>query len=78
MFHILFYLIMGWMIVFKWNEASRVLAPGFTQWVIAGGAFYTLGVVIYALRKIPFHHAIWHLFVLGGSTSFLIGVYKYI
>jgi len=61
------YLIMGWLIVF----ALRPLAEGLDQaslWLlIAGGLSYTIGLIFYALRPLKFHHAIWHLFVLGGS-----------
>lgn len=61
------YLIMGWLslaiIVPLYMELPR---PGFFA-LIAGGVLYSLGVVFYLSRKLKFHHAIWHLFVLGGS-----------
>jgi hemolysin III len=37
-------------------------------WLIAGGVSYTFGVVFFAWNRLPFNHAIWHLFVLGGSV----------
>ncbi|MEC8919355.1 MAG: hemolysin III family protein, partial [Pseudomonadota bacterium] len=43
--------------------------------LVAGGITYTLGVIFYAVRAIPFHHAIWHLFVIGGSVCHFFAVY---
>ncbi|MGL5691878.1 MAG: hemolysin III family protein [Bacteroidales bacterium] len=43
---------------------------------MAGGVFYTLGTVFYSLDKYKFMHAIWHLFVLGGSLCHVVAIYK--
>ncbi|NER11026.1 hemolysin III [Muriicola jejuensis] len=63
------YLVMGWLIVvdfpFLWEQLS---AFGVTM-LFLGGGFYSLGIVFYAVRKIPYNHFIWHLFVLGGAIS---------
>jgi len=69
------YLVMGWLIVFAGDElAARLSDTGLTL-LIAGGVTYTLGVVFYAVSAIPFNHAIWHLFVMGGSTCHYFAVY---
>ncbi|MCT8468969.1 hemolysin III family protein [Chromohalobacter canadensis] len=69
------YLLMGWMIVLAAGQLdARLNAPGLAL-LVAGGITYTLGVVFYAIRAIPFHHAIWHLFVLGGSVCHYFAVY---
>lgn len=69
------YLLMGWMIVLAAGELdARLNTPGLAL-LVAGGITYTLGVVFYAIRAIPFHHAIWHLFVLGGSVCHYFAVY---
>ncbi len=70
------YLVMGWLIVvdfpYLWAELS---AFGATM-LFLGGGFYTLGIVFYAIRKIPYNHFIWHLFVLGGAISHWILIYS--
>ena len=60
------------------HELHQVLAPnGFTLLVL-GGAIYLLGVVFYAQKKIPFNHAIWHLFVLAGASCHFFMIYFYV
>jgi len=48
------------------------------NWLVAGGLFYTLGAVLYSIKKIPFNHAIFHLFVLLGSSCHFVSVYFYV
>ncbi|APX91585.1 hemolysin III [Halomonas sp. 1513] len=69
------YLIMGWLIVFASGEMSASLPTAGIALLAAGGITYTLGVIFFAIRAIPFNHAIWHLFVLGGSTCHYFAVY---
>ncbi len=64
----LLYLGMGWMMVFAAKPLAEALSPKGMMWILAGGLAYTLGTVFYLLKKVPFHHAIWHLFVLTGSV----------
>jgi len=47
-------------------------------WLFAGGVAYTTGAVIYSIKKIPFNHAIFHLFVLLGSFCHFVSVYFYV
>lgn len=69
------YLLMGWLILIASGEMGKALSKTSLALLIAGGVTYTLGVVFYAIRAIPFHHAIWHLFVLGGSSFHYFAVY---
>ncbi|MCE9662798.1 hemolysin III family protein [Halomonas sp. M5N1S17] len=69
------YLIMGWLIVFASGEMSASLPTAGIALLAAGGITYTLGVIFFAISAIPFNHAIWHLFVLGGSTCHYFAVY---
>ena len=69
------YLIMGWMIVFIAKPVYYNLPLDCILMIAAGGAFYTIGVVFYRWEKLPYHHAIWHLFVLGGSICHYIAVW---
>ncbi|PHR94834.1 MAG: hemolysin III family protein [Leeuwenhoekiella sp.] len=64
---LILYLAMGWLIVLDWDNLVAVSSEQGIQFLMLGGAFYTLGIVFYVIRKIPFNHFIWHLFVLGGS-----------
>lgn len=61
------YLLMGWLIVVAAGPLLERLPAAGIGWLVAGGVSYTLGVVFFAWRSIPYNHAIWHLFVLGGS-----------
>ncbi|RCV88893.1 PAQR family membrane homeostasis protein TrhA [Billgrantia montanilacus] len=69
------YLVMGWLIVFASGEMSASLPTAGIALLAAGGITYTLGVIFFAISAIPFNHAIWHLFVLGGSTCHYFAVY---
>lgn len=69
------YLIMGWLIVVASGEMGHHLTDGAIALLVAGGITYTVGVIFYAIRAIPFHHVIWHLFVLGGSICHYFAVY---
>ena len=73
--HVILYLAMGWMIVLFRDQALSVVPEGLLPWVIAGGVSYTVGTVFYAMKKLPYYHAIWHVFVLAGSTCFFLGYY---
>ncbi|MEL4307842.1 PAQR family membrane homeostasis protein TrhA [Joostella sp. CR20] len=66
---LLLYLAMGWLIVFDFNNLMEVLTKQQLVLLILGGVFYTIGTVFYAIKKIPFHHVIWHLFVLAGAIA---------
>ncbi|MBC2840806.1 hemolysin III family protein [Robiginitalea sp. SC105] len=68
-FSLLLYLLMGWLIVIDLKNLLEALSPSSTFWLAAGGGFYTLGILFYAIRRIPFNHMIWHFFVLGGAVS---------
>lgn len=68
------YLIMGWLIVFASRElVAEVPAKGLV-FLVLGGLFYTLGVIFYVLKKIEYTHAIWHFFVLSGTTMHFFAV----
>lgn len=62
------YLLMGWLGLAIIQPLLQTLPPQAFFWLIAGGVAYTVGVLFYLLESLPFHHAIWHLFVLCGSA----------
>lgn len=64
---VVIYLIMGWLFIFAIRPVIISLPVTSLVFLLAGGIVYSLGVVFYAWRNLPFGHGIWHLFVLGGS-----------
>jgi hemolysin III len=68
------YLAMGWMIVLAIRPLATHVAPGGLLLLAAGGLCYTGGVVFYVWERLRFGHAIWHLFVLGGSAAHFAAV----
>ena len=66
-FSTLLYLVLGWLIVFDFSTLSSIMASNGLVLLIAGGLAYTVGIVFYAIEKIPYNHVIWHLFVLAGA-----------
>ena len=72
------YTIMGWTAIFAIKPMIAMLPGGLLYCIFIGGLFYTGGIGFYAWRKLPFNHAIWHLFVLGGSTLHFVGIIIYL
>ncbi len=70
------YVLMGWLGVLFSGQMLANLTPAGMIWLAAGGVTYTVGVIFYAIRRIPYNHAIWHLFVLGGSICHFIAVWS--
>lgn len=72
------YLGMGWFIVFAIKPLLATVPALGMSWLFVGGLFYSLGSIFYLWKKIPYNHAIWHLFVLAGSVSHFIAVFFYV
>lgn len=70
----LLYVAMGWLVVVAAKPMLGALAPSALAWLVAGGVLYTAGTAFYLSRRIPYAHAIWHLFVLGGSVCHFAAV----
>ena len=68
-FSTLLYLVMGWLIVFDFSVLADRMHTNGLLFLFAGGLFYTVGIVFYAINKIPYNHVIWHVFVLAGAIS---------
>jgi len=67
---LLLYLLMGWFCVFALDSFVSALSPASLGWLIAGGIFYTTGIVFFILDNwYPWCHGVWHLFVIAGSAS---------
>jgi len=76
---VVIYLVMGWLIVVAIKPLLAVLPGAGFAWLLAGGLFYTSGVVFYALdHRYPWMHGVWHLFVLAGSISHYVAILVYV
>lgn len=74
----LMYVFMGWIIIIAVKPLVNSISPDGLLWLVAGGLAYTTGAVIYSIKKIPFNHAIFHMFVLLGSFCHFVSVYVYV
>lgn len=77
-YSLVLYLAMGWMALLAIKPLMENYPVGFLMYLLAGGLVYSVGTVFYAIKKIPFNHAIWHLFVLGGTVVHFLGIFKYL
>ena len=75
---LILYLLLGWLIVVDIDTLFSLLDSEAKNLLIAGGIFYTIGVLFYLLEKIKYNHAIWHIFVLLGSISHYLLVLLYV
>jgi hemolysin III len=72
------YVVMGWLVVFAWGPLTSTVAPKGIFLLVIGGICYTVGTVFYVWRGFHYHHAVWHLFVLGGSFAHFFSVLLYL
>jgi len=72
------YLFQGWVVVFAARPLIHAIGPQGLLWLGAGGAAYTLGIIFFAMDRIPYFHAAWHLFVLAGSIAHYFAILFYI
>jgi hemolysin III len=74
----LLYLAMGWLIVFAYHPLTAAVSPAGIGWLLAGGLAYSAGLIFYAWTKLPYNHAVWHVFVLAGSACHYFAVLFYV
>jgi len=72
------YIGMGWIVVCAIKPLMATLPAAGLAWLLVGGVLYTLGTVFYLWRLMPFHHAVWHLFVLAGTLCHFFAVLFYV
>jgi len=72
------YLAMGWFALIAVYPIVKKIPVGGISWLVMGGILYSLGVIFHFWNKLPFHHAIWHLFVLGGSICHYFAILFYV
>jgi hemolysin III len=69
------YLLMGWQVVFFISPLMKSLSSFSLNFLFIGGVFYSIGAVLYLIKRLPYNHAIFHLFVLLGSFSHFLSIY---
>ena len=72
------YIAMGWLIVIALKPLAAALPAGGLFWLSLGGVCYTAGTLFYMWRRLPYNHAVWHVFVLGGSIFHFFAVLWYV
>ncbi|WP_196886913.1 PAQR family membrane homeostasis protein TrhA [Aureivirga sp. CE67] len=72
------YVVAGWFFLVEFHPLTHSIHEIGLFWLILGGVFYTIGAVFYSLRKLPYNHGVFHVFVLLGSASHFISIYKYV
>lgn len=77
-FSTLLYLVMGWLIVLDFTNFSNSINSNGVLLLFAGGLSYTVGIIFYAIHKIPYNHVIWHLFVLSGAICHFFMIFFFV
>jgi hemolysin III len=73
------YVVMGWVALAALVPLLQALGPAGFAWVVAGGLFYTVGIVFYVLdTRLTHGHGIWHLFVIAGSAAHYVAILRYV
>jgi hemolysin III len=76
---VVIYVVMGWAAVVALVPLHEALGSAGFAWLVAGGLFYTLGIVFYALdARVTHFHGVWHLFVMAGSAAHYVAVLRYV
>jgi hemolysin III len=75
---VVLYALMGWLFLFFILVVLRLMQAEGIMWIFIGGAFYSLGILFFLIRRLKYHHLIWHLFVIAGSISHFIAVFFYV
>ncbi|CAG36603.1 PAQR family membrane homeostasis protein TrhA [Desulfotalea psychrophila] len=68
---------LGWLAIFLYGSFSGELGLG-GHWLFAGGVVYSVGALLYLVKKMPFNHAIWHCFVLAGLSCHYVAISAYL
>ncbi len=72
------YVLMGWLCIIAVKPMLVLLSPGALALLAAGGVLYTAGTVFYHSRRVPYSHAVWHLFVVAGSVCHYLAIALYV
>src|SRR5215472_11878877 len=70
------YVLMGWLVLIATRPVLAHLPSATLLWLLAGGLFYSAGVIFYLWKRLPYSHTVWHVFVLAGSTCHYFAVLR--
>ena len=73
-FSVLVYILMSWIVIIAVKPLLKAAPASFLIWMLIGGLAYCFGVIFYTAKRMPYHHSVWHLFVLGGSVCHFFGM----
>jgi hemolysin III len=76
-FYVVSYAVMGWLMLIAIVPIMNALPLMGTLWILIGGVCYTLGILFFKVIKFPYHHLVWHMFVLAGTISHFFAVFFY-
>jgi hemolysin III len=74
----LIYIAMGWLVLIAFRPLLAAVPSGGVGLLLAGGFCYTGGAVFYLWKRLPYHHAVWHVFVLAGSVCHWAAVFGFV
>ena len=72
------YVLMGWLCIIAVKPMLILLSPGALALLALGGVLYTAGIVFYISKRVPYSHAVWHLFVVAGSACHYLAIALYV
>jgi hemolysin III len=75
---VMMYFVMGYLVVGALPRLAAAVGWHGLMWLLGGGVLYTVGIVFFALDRVRYFHALWHVFVLAGSTLHFIAVLLYV
>lgn len=75
---LIIYIGMGWTAIIPIKAIINATSVNFFYWILSGGLLYTFGTIFYSIKKIPYNHAIWHIFVLAASVTHFVGILMYL
>jgi len=70
------YVLMGWLVLIATKPVLAHLPSLTLLWLLAGGLFFSVGVIFYLWKRLPYSHTVWHVFVLAGSTCHYFAVLR--
>ncbi len=72
------YIVMGWISILALKQLTTAIGLGGIMWLLSGGIIYTVGIIFHRAYKFPYHHAVWHIFVLGGAACHYMAILLYV
>lgn len=72
------YMVMGWISLILIYQIYKYIGIYYILFLLLGGLFYTIGAIFYSIKKIPYNHALWHIFILIATFFMFYGNYRFL